>query len=198
MDEQEFYDTLWNEFKDSDDNGTFTTWLVNKMGVINVYVERLRLELSQARASQGIPHEVHQAVQRDIQRLRDELENERQRNRGVIAPPIGQPRPTPPTIQPDRWVDNPAVPNTGGWAPGGVGPADWNVDERTTINWDRLRELRAFETGPQEWANATEEAATDRHQRRRLHEVGQQEEFERVRERLLAIQRPQDDDSGES
>ncbi len=174
MDEQEFYDKLWNEFKDSDDNGTFTTWLVNKMGVVTVYIKELRAERTQARRGQGVHHATHETVRRDLQRLRDELENERQRNRGAIAPVVGQPRPivAPNPGRTDPYV--PYTPNTTGGA-----PATWNIDTHTAIDWSRIRDARDFNT------------------RRRLDEMGQQEEFERIRRELREIQElAQDRDSG--
>ncbi len=174
MNEQEFYDELWNEFRESDDNGTFTTWLVNKMGIINVYIERLRADLAQARRSQGIPRATHTALERDNQRLRERLEEAIRQN--ATPPAVGQPRPivAPNPGRTDPYV--PYTPNTTGGA-----PATWNIDTHTAIDWSRIRDAQDFNT------------------RGRLDEVGQQERFERIRAELAEVQRrAQDRNRGES
>lgn len=178
MDEQEFYDSLWNEFKDSDDPGTFTSWLVNKMGVINVYIERLRTELSQARRAQGVPHERYRALEMDNQRLRDQLQDDRTRR--PAPPPVRQPWPTPnpDTAEPLRWVQPGRFTETPGdtpdWGPGGAGP----------VNWDDLRAMENLRT-------------QDNDPRRRPDAVGEQRRIEELRERIARMEADaQDRDRG--
>ena len=149
MDEQEFYDSLFNEFSDSDHRGTFTSWLVAKMGVINVYIERLRVELSQARRAQGVPQELYRALEMDNQMLRDQLQDER--GRRTLAPAIGQPRtaPDPGVTDPNPWrpatdPNTPWTTNQGNTYPSPLRRPDaMGEPERIDALRERIRQIQA-------------------------------------------------------
>lgn len=169
MDEQEFYDSLWNEFRDGDDPGTFTSWLVHKMGIINVYIERLRADLARARRAQGVPQEMYRALEMDNQRLRDQLRDDRPRR--TFTPAIGQPRPAiePTPIDPDRWVRDPGTADPSPWTRD-PGPGTANDQGGNIADWNRA--VTAIDLGT----------------RRRPHQVGEQERIEALRRRIEQLQ----------
>ena len=178
MEEQEFYDSLFSEFGADDYRGTFTSWLVQKMGVINVYIERLRAELSQARRAQGVPHERHRALEMDNQRLRDQLNDNRRR---TLTPAVGQPRPAvaPPPADPNPWT------RANDWRTRD-GPVDWR--NNTTDALDDMRQRLARQAG-----------TTNIDTRRGPDAVGEQERLEAIRRNIERLQADaQDRDRGES
>lgn len=113
--QQELYDRLWEEFRNSYAAGTFTSWLVLQMSIVGIHLERLREELRQARRSQGVPREQYMALERDRDRLTQLLREERQNRaapvtirppRPVVEPYPGAPAPySPPgTADPNPWT----------------------------------------------------------------------------------------------